>query len=442
MTSYEDTVALLEGLYREPHLPAHAVGLRRVMRLLEELGNPHHGFRSIHVAGSSGKGSVTSMVASILGAGGVRTGAFRSPHLHDYRERITVDGTDISRTEWICCFETVWPVVERMRTQKLPDYDLGRPALFEILFAIGALHFARRAVQWAVVETGMGGRLDATNTLASDVAAVTNIGLEHTQVLGNTIEKIAAEKAAIIKQGAHAVTAADGDALRVIRSRAREVQAPLLEVPRDVTPRVARASHHGQDVALIHDNDRVEIHLSLAGAFQATNAATAYAVVVAMRRRGNAISDEAVSRGFRSVRVPGRLEMVSEHPAVLLDGAQNTAGVQHLAESLRALQTPGPRVLVFAAMRDKDIEQAAQRLGPLFQTVIATSVPGADRSAAPETIGACFRRSSAVVLVEPDAGQALDRALDMVKSEGMVVVAGSLYLVGDARRRLTREGVS
>jgi len=224
---YTESIEALDALYHGPIMPATEVGLRRVQYLLRRLGDPQNTFRSIHVAGSSGKGSTTSMIGSILQAAGFRTGYFRSPHLYDYTERINVDGVDIPRAHWVRHLDRVWPIVQDMRDDALPDYDLGRPSFFEVMFVLMALHFDESGVEWAAVETGLGGRLDATNSLLPDVAVVTDISLEHTRVLGNTVAAIATEKAAIIKPRTNAVTAArDPEALAVIEARARAVAAP------------------------------------------------------------------------------------------------------------------------------------------------------------------------------------------------------------------------
>ncbi|MGH2441560.1 MAG: bifunctional folylpolyglutamate synthase/dihydrofolate synthase, partial [Chloroflexota bacterium] len=242
MIGYEDTIAALDGLYHLPFQPSGIVGLRRAFAMLAELGNPHLAFRSVHVAGSSGKGSTSAMIASILRHAGYRTGFFQSPHLLDYTERISLGGMEISRDEWTCCFDLVWPVVQAMMEGRVGEPELGRPTLFEVLFAMAAIHFRDKGAEWAVLEAGLGGRLDATNTVQADVAVVTNVSLEHTRVLGSTVREIAVEKAAIIKSGVHAVTAATGEALEVIEGRAASVQAPLLVVPRDVSAHIVDES--------------------------------------------------------------------------------------------------------------------------------------------------------------------------------------------------------
>ncbi|GAC1519246.1 MAG: folylpolyglutamate synthase/dihydrofolate synthase family protein [Chloroflexota bacterium] len=438
---YHESIAFLEELVQRPHEPASVVGLERAARLLAEIGDPQTRFRSVHVAGSSGKGSTTTMIASVLQRANLRTGVFRSPHLRDYTERITVDGHDIARQDWIRCFQQVWPVVEDMQDNRLPGYRFGRPSLFEILFAMAALYCAERNVHWAAIETGMGGRLDATNTLQPDVAVVTNVSLEHTHILGDTVQEIAREKAAIIKEGAHSVTAADGEALDVIRARAQRVHSPLTEVPRDIAVRVTSPSLHGQTIQLATNNGDVAFTMPLAGGYQARNAATAYGAIRALRARGIDIPEAAVVQGFEHLLVPGRFEIISDQPLVLVDGAQNIAGCVELASSLSTLPAASRRVLLFATMKDKDIVRMALTLGPAVDEVVVTTVPGTDRGASPDSIAPSFGRVCPHVSVEPDVDRALHEILDRAAQDTMVIVAGSLYLVGFARDALMRAGV-
>ncbi len=188
--SFDETIECLEGLYHQRIVASERAGLERARTLLSALDNPERAFRSVHVAGTSGKGSTTIMLASILRAAGFTTGCFSSPHLQSYRERIVVDGEPISEDDWVRIFSRVWPIVETMRGNSLPGYSVGRPALFEVLFAMMTYYFRERAVEWAAVEAGLGGRLDATNVLSSDVAIITNISVDHTAILWRTVESI------------------------------------------------------------------------------------------------------------------------------------------------------------------------------------------------------------------------------------------------------------
>jgi dihydrofolate synthase/folylpolyglutamate synthase len=441
--TFEDSIVYLDALYRKPILPAAQVGLRRIAYLLERLGNPQRRFRSVHVAGSNGKGSTTAMVASILQAAGFDTGRFSSPHLESINERITVNATSISRSDWERHWQVLGPIVLEMSENPPPDYALGRPAYFEVLFALMALHFAGSGVEWAVVETGMGGRFDATNTLAPDVAVITNISLEHTEVLGKTTREIAGEKAAIIKPGSHAVTAAeDPDALDVIAGSARRAGAPLARVPQEVRAPSLSRGLGGQQLCLESATDALAVALPSPPAYQAQNAATAYATVLALRMRGTDLPDEAIARGYAAVDLPGRFEVVSLEPLVVLDGAHNPAAARELCLAIDEL-LPGKQVdLLFAAMADKDIAAMAAALGPRVSSVIATSVPGAHRSGKVSSIAEDFEQYSVDVMSVESPDDALQAALARRSHGAALVITGSMYLVGYARHRLSSLAVA
>lgn len=439
---YKESIRQLEDLYHGPIMPAAQAGLRRIRYLLHRLGDPQTRFRSVHVAGSSGKGSTTSMIGSILQAAGFRTGYFRSPHLYEYTERVSVDGLDIDRGDWVDHFDQVWPVVEDMRSGTSPDYDLGRPSFFEVLFALMAQHFAGSGVEWAAVEAGMGGRLDATNSLDSDVAVVTNISLEHTHVLGKTIAAIAAEKAAIIKPGSYAVTAAqDPEALTVIEARAREVGAPLLRVGTEIRAQITREDLEGQDLHICGVSS-LDIHLPLPGVFQAWNAATAIAAAVALRERGVTFPDNAIRTGLSSVSAPCRLDIVSKEPLVIFDGAHHPAAIDELITSLERI-IPNQRVVaLFAAMADKDVRRMALRLASIAEAVVLTRAPGTERARPPAELANDFADVDIEVMVEDDVVRAWERARALAGPDDALLVTGSMYLVGFLRHILARAPVT
>lgn len=443
---YEESIRQLEQLYHGPIMPAAQVELRRIRYLLNRLGNPQDAFRSVHVAGSSGKGSTTSMIGSILQNAGFRTGYFRSPHLYEYTERISIDGADIDRSDWVRHFERVWPVVVAMRDGTLRDYDLERPSFFEVLFAMMSLHFAESGVQWAAVETGLGGRLDATNSLRPDVAVVTNISLEHTRVLGDTIAAIAGEKAAIIKPGAHAVTAAqDSEALTVIEARARDVGVPLLRVGTEIGVQIVREDLQGQDL-LLRANEAVKeplnVHLPLPGAFQAQNAATAFGAATALRARGVALPDETVRAGLHTVTVPCRLEIVATTPTIIFDGAHHPAAIDELVTSLERMVPDRRVVAVFAAMSDKDVRRMARRLSKIAQTVVLTRAPGTERAASPAALAESFTETGVRTVLEDDPSRAWDLARAETGPDDVLLVTGSMYIVGFLRHVVTEAPVA
>ncbi len=408
------------------------LGLGRTRALLAALGDPQLAVRGALVAGTNGKGSVLALAGSVLRAAGLRVGETPKPHLVSYRERVVIDGHPIGIDDFTRHVEAVLAVADRVARRH------DEPTEFELLTALVFRHFAESGIDVALVEVGLGGRLDATHAWDGGVAAVTNVALDHTDRLGSTIAAIAREKAAIIERGDIAVTGADGEALAIIRRRARRVGAPLAEV--------------GTAPLLGWDRDGLTVELprlgptrvGLRGRHQAANVAVADAVLDALDAAGIATADEdARRRGYETAVWPGRLELLTVDGAeILLDGAHNPAGAAALAEALDDLRphlAPGPLTLVVGAMADKDVDgiiaalAASSSLGGA--TVIATSVDAA-RAMPADELAARWRRTTspiAEVVAEPDPIAALDRAR---RGGGPTVVAGSLYLVGAIRGHL------
>jgi dihydrofolate synthase/folylpolyglutamate synthase len=407
------------------------LGLARTRALLKVLGDPQLAVRGALVGGTNGKGSVLALAGSALRAAGIRVGTTPKPHLVSYRERMEIDGRPIDPVTFASLVGDALEAADRIERRH------GQPTEFELLTAMLFRWFADEGVEVALVEVGLGGRLDATHAWDGGVAAITNVALDHMAWLGATIPEIAREKAAIIERGDAAVTGASGDALRVIRSRARRVAAPLRVVDQ---PPLVRLDRDGIDVDL---EGLGETRISLRGRHQAHNAAVADAVLDALADQGIATVDhDARRRGYAGARWPGRLELLRVGDRdVLLDGAHNPAGAAALAQALddlRPFLQPGPITLVHASMGDKDVDGilrgllTAAALSDL--RVIATQVAG-ERALPAVELPRLWRavRPDIEVTVLVDAGAALDRAI--ATAAGPVVVAGSLYLVGEARRR-------
>jgi dihydrofolate synthase/folylpolyglutamate synthase len=416
------------------------LGLGRTRALLRELGDPQLGIRGALVAGTNGKGSVLALAGSALRAAGLRVGETPKPHLVSYRERIAVDGRPISPADFTRHVQAVLSVAHRVARRH------GEPTEFELLTAVVFRHFAEAGLDVALVEVGLGGRLDATHAWDGGVAVVTNVALDHMDRLGSTIEAIAREKAAIIERGDLAVTGADGAALDIVRRRARRMAAPLTVV----APAPLRR----------WDRDAIEVDLpglgttrvGLRGRHQAANVAVADALLDALEAAGIATAEPAARRsGYAQVRWPGRLELVDhEGREILLDGAHNPAGAAALAEALDDLRpylSPGPVGLVTAAMADKDVDGVIRALLASTAldgaTVVATTVDltramPADELARRWRVAAAASTPAtgaapAAIVAEPDPMDALRRAREV---SGPTVVAGSLYLVGAVRAHL------
>jgi dihydrofolate synthase/folylpolyglutamate synthase len=408
------------------------LGLGRTRALLHVLGDPQLAVRGALVGGTNGKGSVLALAGSALRAAGVRAGTTPKPHLVSYRERMEIDGRPIDPVTFAGLVGDALEAADRIERRH------GQPTEFELLTAMLFRWFADEGVAVALIEVGLGGRLDATHAWDGGVAAITNVALDHQAWLGNTVEAIAREKAAIIERGDLAATGATGPALAVIRRRARRVGAPLTEV---APPAVLAVDRDGLQVDL---GALGPTRISLRGRHQAQNAAVADAVLDALGAAGIAsVEAEARRRGYAAATWPGRLELLRVRDKdILLDGAHNPAGAAALSAALDDLRPflgdpEAPLTLVHGSMSDKDVDgiiAALLEAKALDRVrVIATQVPGERAMPAGELARHWrVRRPEIEVTVIADAGTALERSLD---GPGSVVVAGSLYLVGEARRR-------
>ena len=423
-----------------------SLGLDRVNAILDELDHPERVLRGALVGGTNGKGSVVAMARSVLGAGGVRVGTMPKPHLVSYRERIAIDGVPVSEQTFSAAVRRVLPAVDQVAAR------IGAPTEFETLTAAAFAELARARVELALVEVGMGGRLDATNVLDPGVAVVTNVQLDHERYLGRTLGAIGAEKAAIIKPGNQAVSGATGGGLVPIQRRTAKVGVPLRLVGHG-RPYHATLRHAGWDglvVDVATPNRTLEaLRVGLLGGHQSQNAAVAIALLDALaedgRRSGSdvAMPDEAaLRRGLAAARWPGRLELLPDtpHGRVLLDGAHNPAAARARAAALGELGLRG-FPLLFGAMRGKRVSAVLRALAPLEPRPIFTAVP--DRGAhRPESLLAAWQRVAPVGdpgRTAADVERGLEMAAGLATGDEPVVVAGSLYLVGAVRGMLLGE---
>jgi dihydrofolate synthase / folylpolyglutamate synthase len=397
------------------------LGLERMQAALAELGHPERRFRAVHVAGTNGKGSTCAMVESVLRTAGFRVGLYTSPHLVRFNERIRLEGADISDA---ALGHRLLQVLQRAPTAaELTYFELGTLVAF--------WHFAEEAVDFAVLETGLGGRLDATSTCLPMATAVTRVGLDHTEFLGDTLGAIAREKAGIFREGVPAVAASqEREAADVLLKEAAQVGAPLLREGVDFA-----LAEKGTELVYTHGARRLGgLVLGLSGEHQQHNAALALCLLDVLEDCGAAISEEARRRGLRMVRWPGRLEEVPGAPLLLFDGAHNPQGVEAL---LRALDTTyaGRRVhLVFAAVRDKDVGRMLERLAPRMASITFTPLLNTSRGLAVEAY--LLPAGPATVHRAPTPAAALDEAVARAAKEDIVLIAGSLYLLGAVKAHL------
>jgi dihydrofolate synthase/folylpolyglutamate synthase len=433
--NYEQSVAYLLTLGRELASPQHALAakfdLENIRLVTERLGHPERAFRSVHVAGTNGKGSTSAMLASILRAAGLRTGLYTSPHLVRINERIRLGDAagdaEIGDAEFAAAFTRVHDAIEELLAS---GALAAHPTYFECVTAMAFDVFAGAHLDLAVIEVGMGGRLDSTNIIVPEVAVITAIGFDHENFLGHSLSEIAAEKAGIIKPNAWVISAADQPAAReVIRRRAAEQHARLVEV--DFAPALAATPAAGGSYQFSAAG--LEISLRLAGRYQVRNALTAIAATHLLAERGFPISGEAISRGLAGVRWPGRIERIAEHPLVYLDGTHNPAGASELV-SFWEEQFRGRKIhLIYGAMRDKAVDEVAGLLFPRAATVILTQSPQPRALSAP-ALAEMTAHLAAVCEVVADPSAAFERALELAAPDDVIFATGSLYLVGDLRR--------
>lgn len=406
--------------------------LARVEKLLVSLNNPHQRFKSIHIAGTKGKGSVAAMSESILRAAGYRTGLYTSPHLHTVRERIQVNGRLIPQ-------ETVASLTEQL--QPLVSQVEGLTT-FEIITALGFLYFVERGVEFAVLEVGMGGRLDATNVVNSLVDIITSLSYDHTHILGETLPLIAREKAGIIKSKALVVSAPQvPEAMAVIEEVCREKDAELTVIGRDWTWEVGEANLEGQWFRVTTNEFRVtsyELWIPLLGRHQLINATVVVAAIEKLRQRGINISEASVREGLRQVRWPGRLEILGRRPLVVADCAHNADSAGKLKAALEELFTYGHLILIFGASTDKDIEGMMGELFPLAHQVIVTQARHA------RATDSCVLQQKALtlrreVIVSDSVDGALSLALEKAGLQDLICVTGSIFVVAEAREAWSKK---
>jgi dihydrofolate synthase/folylpolyglutamate synthase len=433
--NYRECVKYLADLGQELH--GLKFGLQAISRILAELGYPHERYATAIVAGTNGKGSTCAMLASILQRAGYRTGLYTSPHLVRVNERIRVNGAEVSDQDFAVAFTEVAATVERLaREDKLER----TPSFFEFLTATAFLHFRKAEAQFVVLEVGMGGRLDATNVTDPRVALITNVDFDHVEFLGSTLAAIAAEKAGVIKPHRAVISGVeDPEAAAVIRRRAEESAAELLEMANlaQITNLCAVQGRYAFDL-VIGQQHFPGLTSPLLGKFQVKNTAAAVAAVWRLAGEGFKVPRRSILQGLRATAWPGRLEPILRQPLVLLDGAHNPAAARALATFIRE-ELPGRRLrVVYASMRDKPMGQISEILFPLAEEVYLTR-PELARAATPEEIQAALRFRPATLRVEPEPARALEEACGASSPDDVVLVVGSLFLVG-AIKKAQREG--
>jgi len=436
--NYTETIAYLYSLadYEKVRIERYTpetLDLSRVERLLAAVGNPHARFPTVHIAGTKGKGSTAAMSEACLRAAGYRTGFYTSPHMHTFRERIQVDRRKIAREEVIALVEEVRPLIERT-----PGVTY-----FEAITAIGFLHFARSKVDVAVIEVGLGGRLDATNVLTPEVSVITSLSLDHTYLLGNTLAEIAREKAGIIKLGIPAVSAPQrAEAIKVLEAVSQERGSSLTEVGRDWDYDPGSADLDGQAFTarrITGGGSELdgEYWIPLLGRHQLENATNAIAALDIMHQRGFHIPIEAVHEGLRSVCWPGRMEILSREPLVIVDGAHNSYSAQVLCRALEEWFPDQRWMLIFGASADKDIAGMLKVLLPISEYTIVTRSDH-PRAASPVELADVVAVVGGGAEVSVNVRKSLRRGLALMDPASGLLVTGSTHLVADVHEEWAR----
>lgn len=445
MSDYRASLDYLYGRldYERLGMPRSAADLLigRMRRILRALGDPQDGLRIVHVAGTKGKGSTSAMIAAASRAAGLRTGLFTSPHLHRLEERFRIDGLEATARDLVALVEAVRPAVERLDRDD-PHFREGGATFFEITSAMGLLQFTRQDVDLAVVEVGMGGRLDSTNAVRPLVSVLTTISLDHTRLLGSTLAAIAGEKAGIIKRTRPAVSGVRGEEPRsVIRRIAAIRHAPLREIGADfdyqylAPPLPVGRPTPGRVRVVTWRADWGWLDVPLLGEHQALNASVALATLDALDELGIAIGRDDVVRGFAGLDWPARAEVLPVgRPMVVVDGAHNPASAVALAKTLRTCFPPGPRTLVFAASREKDFRAQLAALLPDSSRVICTRFLENPRSLPPDAVAdAVVDLGYEPPYLADDPASAWDLARSITPEDGLICATGSLFFAAEFR---------
>jgi dihydrofolate synthase/folylpolyglutamate synthase len=409
-------------------------GLERMEWLLQQLGHPEQQLRFVHIAGTNGKGSTTAFVHGILQAAGYRVGMYTSPYLEAFTNRIGANGQDIDQQQLAGLVTRLRPLFEQVNSG-----PLGPITQFEVTTALALAYYQESQVDYVAWEVGLGGRLDATNVVTPEVSVITNIGLDHTEVLGDSLAKIALEKAGIIKQGIPLVTAVEEDEpWRVIDDQAQQLQAPVWRLGRDFSYQRGTFDLEKQQFNYRDSlGEMPDLGIPLIGEHQCRNAATAVAAVRRLQQAGVAIKPEAYYQGLAQARWPGRLEVMSREPFIIVDGAHNPHGAKALRRALFDYFQGRRIVMVLGILKDKERKEMFSHLLPLATRVIFTA-PQYGRATDPALLLQDAAQYRLPAVTTTDVPGAINLALAELRPDEMLLIAGSLYTVAEARDHLRK----
>ncbi|MBI4849246.1 MAG: bifunctional folylpolyglutamate synthase/dihydrofolate synthase [Nitrospirae bacterium] len=432
---YDSTVSYLYSLQKH----GIKLGLENTKSLMGLLGGPHKAFRTVHIAGTNGKGSTSAAIASILRENGFKVGLFTSPHLVSFTERIRINGQRIEESEVIN--------IAAMIRDLLTGTDLN-PTFFEFVTAMAFYYFAQNKVDWAVIETGMGGRLDSTNVILPEVSIITNISLDHCEFLGESISDITFEKAGIIKPGVPVITSsANPEVVQQLSEIAGSLGSAVHVYGKDFKGVLTAMDYKQIDFDYSGYNNYGNLSMSLSGRYQLYNACTAVRACEILREKGFTISDGSIRRGLLNIKLEGRLEKVSDSPPIFIDGAHNPEAAASLAESVRELFPDKKIILIVGVMDDKDVNGVLGPLVRIAESIILTK-PRYDRAASPERLENIIiglkesgMNITSSITKTDDISSALNIAKDLCRDDNIILVTGSFYTTGEVKEVLGTTGV-
>lgn len=413
-------------------------GLGRMEYILARLGNPHLDLKVIHIAGTNGKGSTAAFTATVLQEAGYRTGLYTSPYLESFTNRMAVDGTDVAEEMLVSLVKKVKPVVDEAST--IPG--MGSPTEFEVVTALAFAYFAETGVNYLVLEVGLGGRLDATNVILKPlVSIITNISLEHVEILGDTVSKIAREKAGIIKTGSPVLTASqDIVAQEVFRQTARAKKVPLYILGEDFLYATGQKDLTGQYFNYTGKNRTLkDLFVPLLGEHQVINAATALA---GLELAGVSLTEDSIRNGLQKTFWPGRLEILQKNPLVVIDAAHNPAGIKYLRKTLEEIFPPTKLVMVLGILDDKPAREVLEEIIPVTSQLIVTTAIHPTRAAKPQKIAAeAALLTDKPITISEKLKQAIITGYNLLSPEDVLCITGSFYTISKARRLILEEQI-
>ncbi len=427
--NYDDALSWVDGF----HQHGIRLGLDRIQQMLELLGNPQQQVSFIHVAGTNGKGSVCRFISSILTREGYHVGLYLSPHLIDFRERIQLNNEYISKQDFSDIVSQIKPVVEKYCR------DGNWLTYFEVCTIIALQFFAKQHLDYAVIEVGLGGRYDATNVITPLVSVITNVSLDHQHHLGDTVKEIADEKAGIIKSSVPVVTAAKGEALKVIRKKCKQKHSPLTEVNKEMI--IVHSASSSQQILTVQGIfDQYLLTTAQTGIFQQENIVISIATIELLQQQGIYISKESIIAGIKEIKHPGRMQIIHQHPTVVVDGAHNPDALVTSIESIQTLFSYQRLIVIFGVMKDKAIAQMISLILPLADIVILTQ-PKIERAASSNEMKKYLQSLDykTEIIETKTVEHAYHTALDIANENDLIFATGSLFTVAEILQKTTEK---